>query len=83
MADIAATREAITSRSGDARALEPDALKNGMNIVPQRPNFSLVHRDVIPIVADIDGRADASFALSGRPFTDDDVESLRQKRRRR
>jgi hypothetical protein len=50
-----------------------------MNVVPQRPNFSLVHRDVIPIVAEIDGRADASFALPGRPFSDDDVASLRQK----
>jgi hypothetical protein len=55
------------------------SLWNGMNVVPQRPNFSSVHRDVIPTYAEADGKADASFALPGRPFTDDDVESLNQK----
>jgi hypothetical protein len=55
------------------------SLWNGMNVVPQRLNFSLVHRDVIPTYAEADGKADASFALPGRPFTDDDVDSLRQK----
>jgi hypothetical protein len=54
-------------------------LWNGMNIDPQRPNFSLLHRDVVPTYAENEGKADASFALPGRPFADDDVQSLRQK----
>ncbi len=55
------------------------ALWNGLNIEPQRPNFSLLHRDVVPTYSESEGKADASFALPGRPFTDDDVLSLRQK----
>lgn len=54
-------------------------LWNGMNIQPQMPNFSLLHRDVVPTYSESDGKATASFALPGRPFNDDDVQSLRQK----
>lgn len=56
-----------------------DTLWNGMNIEPNQPKFSLMHRDVVPSYAESDGKADASFALPGRPFNDDDVQSLRQK----
>jgi hypothetical protein len=55
------------------------ALWNGMNIHPQMPTFSLLHRDVVPTYSEADGKADAYFALPGRPFTDDDVQALRQK----
>lgn len=54
-------------------------LWNGMNVQPQMPTFSLLHRDVVPTYSEADGKAEAYFALPGRPFTDDDVQSLRQK----
>jgi len=54
-------------------------LWNGMNIQPQTPTFSLLHRDVVPTYSEGDGKASASFALPDRPFSDDDVWSLRQK----
>jgi hypothetical protein len=55
------------------------SLWNGLNIERQRPNFSLLHRDVVPTYSESGGKANASFALPGRPFTDEDVLSLRQK----
>lgn len=54
-------------------------LWNGMNVIPQRPQFSLMHRDVVSTYAESDGKADAVFALPGRPFMADDAQSLRQK----
>jgi hypothetical protein len=56
-----------------------DALWNGMNIKPEMPSFSAWHRDVVPSYAEADGKANASFALPDRPFSDDDVRSLTQK----
>jgi hypothetical protein len=54
-------------------------LWNGMNIRPNRPQFSFWHRDVVPSYTESDGKAEASFALPDRPFDDDDVQSLSQK----
>jgi hypothetical protein len=52
---------------------------NGLNIRPNRPQFSIWHRDVVPSYTESDGKATASFALPDRPFDDDDVQSLSQK----
>jgi hypothetical protein len=54
-------------------------LWNGMNVQPNRPQFSFWHRDVVPSYTEGDGKAEASFALPDRPFDDDDVQSLSQK----
>jgi hypothetical protein len=51
----------------------------GLNIRPNRPQFSVWHRDVVPSYTESDGKATASFALPDRPFDDDDVQSLSQK----
>jgi hypothetical protein len=56
-----------------------DALWNGMNIEPATPSFSAWHRDVVPSYSETDGKANASFALPDRPFSDEDVRSLNQK----
>jgi hypothetical protein len=52
---------------------------NGLNIQPNRPQFSIWHRDVVPSYTESDGNAAVSFALPDRPFDDDDVQSLGQK----
>jgi hypothetical protein len=56
-----------------------DTLRNGMNIEPNTPQFSVWHRDVVPSHAESDGKSNASFALPDRPFSDDDVQALSQK----
>jgi len=56
-----------------------DMLWNGMNIEPNTPHFSVWHRDVVPSYAENDGKANASFALPDRPFSDEDVQALSQK----
>jgi hypothetical protein len=56
-----------------------DTLWNDMNVKPHEPHFSVWHRDVVPSYAETEGKATASFALPDRPFSDDDVQSLRQK----
>src|SRR5207248_5039009 len=50
-----------------------------LNIQPNRPQFSLWHRDVVPSYTEGDAQASTSFALPNRPFDDDDVQSLNQK----
>jgi hypothetical protein len=52
---------------------------SGLDIQPARPQFTEWHRDVVPSYSEEDGKASASFALPGRPFDDDDVQSLSQK----
>jgi hypothetical protein len=56
-----------------------DGLWNGLNVKPNRPQFSLWHRDVVPSYTASEGKATASFALPDRPFDDDDAQSLSQK----
>lgn len=55
------------------------SLWNGLNIEPERPSFFSWHRDVIPSYAEVEGKANVSFALPDRPFNDDDVTALSQK----
>jgi hypothetical protein len=56
-----------------------DGLWNGMNIEPQVPQFSAWHRDVVPMFIESEGKANASFALPDRPFSDEDIRALSQK----
>jgi hypothetical protein len=56
-----------------------DALWNGINIEPHQPYFSVWHRDVVPTYAEGEGKANASFGLPDRPFSDEDVQALSQK----
>jgi hypothetical protein len=56
-----------------------DSLWNGMNIEPHTPHFSIWHRDVVPSYSETEGKANASFALPDRPFSDEDVQALSQK----
>src|SRR5262249_6315272 len=70
----------------DVRDIQPElcnatgeALWNGLNIEPNRPQFSIWHRDVVPSYSEAAGKPQASFVLPDRPFNDDDVQSLNQK----
>jgi hypothetical protein len=56
-----------------------DGIWNGLNVQPNRPQFSLWHRDVVPSYTEGDAKASTSFALPDRPFDVDDVQSLIQK----
>jgi hypothetical protein len=56
-----------------------EAIWNGLNLQPNRPRFTIWHRDVVPSYTVGAGKATASFALPDRPFDDDDVKSLSQK----
>jgi len=56
-----------------------DGIWNGLNVEPNRPQFSFWHRDVVPSYTESEGKATASFALPDRPFDDDDAQSLSQK----
>ena len=51
-------------------------LWSGSNVEPNRPQFSLWHRDVVPSYRKSGRKAEASFVLPDRPFDDDDVQSL-------
>jgi hypothetical protein len=53
-----------------------DTIWNGLNIEPSSPQFSAWHRDVVPSYAETEGKASASFALSDRPFNDEDTQAL-------
>jgi hypothetical protein len=55
-----------------------EAIWNGQNIRPSKPQFTMWHRDVVPSYAENEEGAVASFALPDRPFQDDDPYVLRQ-----
>jgi hypothetical protein len=55
-----------------------DAIWNGGNIRPSKPQFTMWHRDVVPSYIESEDGAVASFALPDRPFEDDDPYVLGQ-----
>lgn len=55
-----------------------DAIWNGGNIRPTKPQFTMWHRDVVPSYIENEDGEVATFALPDRPFDDDDPYVLRQ-----